>query len=557
MGAKLKNPGDYILPPPHGWGLYYDPLYGYIPIHPLIRRALDLPSMQRLRHIKQLSTVELVFPGATHTRFEHSVGVFWLATRVFDRLLDVREGYPPKEEWPLLGHCHKLALQLAALFHNVGHGPGSHVFEIFCDRNPDFRQFRHEELTRKLITQGMGDYRDIPDFLNKLHTRLSKKMPHSDFLLPENVAAIATGRPPRCDPTYSFLSQIVSHEACDVDRMDYLCRDSMHTGVDVGRVDIWELIHNFTLRAKHEKGQTIWQACLDIRAGQALEALITARDLAYRKLYYNKTHRAAQEMMTLALSESLVKYSKDRLAMMTDWELLKAFEECSPFAQDVATRIQFRRIYETLPFEISLETDLDEIARRQLDQYVLVKTPKEYEAFLAFLRDVSKKLGLAEDSLLIYDLQPTPLTKKEAYTLPYLWDEAEGKVLSLLELFPHLRLSHAHREDEITGQMVDRHKQYVGYTHHILIALPFEYLNRCAELMQHELEVKVGSEPEKAQLEDAAGSLYSDKLEVIITSFIDWINLTDDTKKDSLSDRFRHAMVGYLVNLYFDRREYQ
>lgn len=86
MSNQSFNPQDYALTPAVGMGLYYDPVYGYIPLRPQIRRALDLPAMQRLRQISQLSTVELVFPGATHNRLEHSVGVYNIATTIYQTL---------------------------------------------------------------------------------------------------------------------------------------------------------------------------------------------------------------------------------------------------------------------------------------------------------------------------------------------------------------------------------------------------------------------------------------------------------------------------------------
>ena len=73
MPPSFFEPGDYRRPPLSGLGLYYDPVHGYIPLPPRIRQAMDLPTMQRLRHVSQLSTVELVFPGATHNRLEHSL----------------------------------------------------------------------------------------------------------------------------------------------------------------------------------------------------------------------------------------------------------------------------------------------------------------------------------------------------------------------------------------------------------------------------------------------------------------------------------------------------
>ena len=554
MAFQPKHPQDYILPPPHGWGLYYDPLYGYIPISPLIRRALDLPSMQRLRRIKQLSTVELVFSGATHSRFEHSVGVYWLTTRVFDRLFDKRAGDRKKEHWPSLGWGCKLALQLAALFHDIGHGPGSHVFEIFCDRHPDFREFKHEKSTEKLIREGIGDYRDIPEFLSKLHTRLRKEgVADADFVLPENVSCIATGPPPSCDNSYLFLSQIVSSDF-DVDRMDYLCRDAMHTGVNVGSVDIWEIIHNFTLQPMSENGTTIWQARLEKEASQAMEALFTARDLAYRKIYYNKTHRTAQEMLTLALSKALTKRTKEQLAMLTDDELLQLLHECGPLASDIAQRITFRRIYEPLPFEVSLDLDLDEGSRRQISRYTLPKSVRESEKVLEFFESVSKDLGLSEELSIIFDLEPTPLTRKEAFILPCLYDEEKDQDFSLIDILPHLQLLHG--EDTIGQRKYDHHEQYTQHTHQILIMLPFEFLSNCIDLIEEQLKGEVGDYPiEPTQIHSAAKKVYDEKLKLIINRFNEWIGLEDPTRKASLTRRFEEKMIDYLTILYSDRED--
>lgn len=553
MPFQAKHPRDYVLPPPRGWGIYYDPLYGYIPISPLIRRALDLPSMQRLRRIKQLSTVELVYSGATHTRFEHSVGVYWLASRVFDRLFDKREAVLKKEPWPALGWGCKLALQLGALLHDVGHGPGSHVFEIFCDRYPDFRELRHEKLTEKLIREGIGDYQDIPEFLSKLHTRLRKEgVADADFVLPENVSCIATGQAPPYDESHLFLSQIVSSDF-DVDRMDYLCRDAMHTGVNVGSVDIWEIIHNFTLQPVSEKGATVWQARVDKGAAQAMEALFTARDLAYRKIYYNKTHRAAQEMLTLALSKALAKGTKEQLALLTDDELLQLLKECGPLASDIVQRITFRKIYEPLPFEISLELDLDERARRQISRYTLPKSRRESGKIFEFCEHLSKELNLTEESSIIFDLQPTPLTRKEAFRLPCLYDEEKDHVFSLIDVLPHLQLSHG--EDIISGQKYDHHERYARYTHHILVMLPFEFLSKCVDLVEEQLKVEVGDYPiEPPQIRVASKRVYEEKLKLIIERFNEWIGLEDPTRKASLVSRFDESIVDYLAALYSDRK---
>jgi len=182
MPSELFQPQDYKRPPASGPGLYYDPVHGYIPLPPKIRRAIDLPSMERLRHVSQLSTVELVFPGATHNRLEHSIGVFHLTSMIIDTLTEKEREKAVRGQTHLaLSPAARLAVQLAALFHDVGHGPYSHVFELFCRRNPDYSHLDHHKATERLIAEGIGRYTDIPVFLRKVH----EEVQHAPHIFPD------------------------------------------------------------------------------------------------------------------------------------------------------------------------------------------------------------------------------------------------------------------------------------------------------------------------------------------------------------------------------------
>jgi hypothetical protein len=545
MATTGRSPQDYPLPPATGWGLYYDPLYGYVPLPPVMRRALDLPSMQRLRHLRQLSTVELVFSGATHTRFEHSVGVYHLATAVFETLW--RRFVQESRSVPALAPEHKMALQFAALFHDLGHGPYSHVFEIFCERNPDFATVKHEQLTKKLIIDGMGPYHDVPRFLRAVHAQLiqqNRPPEYADFVLPENVAAIASGEPPPRDPKYLFLSQVISSEY-DVDRMDYLRRDALHTGVGTGGVDIWEIVHSYVVPEEPSE-HGIWEAKISCRAAEAIEALLAARDLAYRRVYYHRTHRGAQEMMIRALYDlvSEKRLSKEELALYTDTQLLDAFASDigTPLTRDVATRVRYRRAYEPLPFEVQVHRDLDEEARAGLSSVVKPKTTKEYRDVVAAVDQLSSDVGFPSEQRIIFDIQPIPISRKQAYTRPYFYEETHGTTHSLLELLPHLGLTHGSLV--FAGETVDLYERYWQEVCKLLVFVPFDvfadYVARVgAQALVHTEE----------ELEKLADECYETKMKPVFEHLVRFLGLRDQQKRMNLEDRFSDSIRQYLLFL--------
>lgn len=492
MSTQSFNPQDYALPPALGMGLYYDPVYGYIPLRPQVRRALDLPTMQRLRQISQLSTVELVFPGATHNRLEHSVGVYHIATMIYQTLQQRQDDAKVRGEefGPPLLPSHFLALQLAALFHDVGHGPYSHVFELFCLRNPTFTHLQHEKLTERIIREGMGMYRDIPAFLLALQEQQQERgLPGAEFLSPQNIARIATGQSP-LDDRYTFLSQIISDDCVDADRMDYLLRDALHCNVISGGVDIWQIIHVFTIVPERlPSGKVVWKLKIGKDAAKAVEALLSSRDLAYRTVYYHRTHRVAQEMMVAALyelAEKTQKFSQEDLALLTDSELLQAFGDGSAFTTDVMRRILFRRLYEPLPFHVNVGRDLDEATQAKVLALSRPKSKEEYEARRTAEEALAKKLGLGTHQRVLFDMEPIPVTSLDAYHEEVLYDEVSKRSLSLIEASPHLELTHG--KVTLAGQTVDLHDRYRKECSDIQIAIPFELIAQCVSDMQRELQ---------------------------------------------------------------------
>ena len=138
-----------------------DPIYGFIYFNDFERKFIDHPFFQRLRRIKQLAMTDYVYPGACHTRFEHSLGVMHLASEMFDKIvsndknismLDENNGIT-KESL----ERHKQIIRLAALLHDIGHGPFSHVSDSIFPKNPDGKGLTHEEYSAAIIQGPMGN----------------------------------------------------------------------------------------------------------------------------------------------------------------------------------------------------------------------------------------------------------------------------------------------------------------------------------------------------------------------------------------------------------------
>ncbi|MEL7239532.1 MAG: HD domain-containing protein, partial [Planctomycetota bacterium] len=220
----------------------------------LVFDLLACREVQRLRRIRQLGLASLAYPGADHSRYSHSLGVFATARQILDRL-----GRQIRIE--LADRCACLA---AAVLHDLGHGPFSHVFERVSG-------IHHEGLTRRLILD--------PEC--EVHRVLIRH----DTQLPERVADLLAckGSPLLCDVLSSQL---------DADRLDYLLRDNLMTGSRYGRYDLAWLLQAMTVTTNGRLGVT-WKGV------SAAEAYVQARAHMYRHVYFHKVVRAAEGMVKL------------------------------------------------------------------------------------------------------------------------------------------------------------------------------------------------------------------------------------------------------------------
>jgi uncharacterized protein len=225
-----------------------DPVYGFITIdHPLILEVMRHPFYQRLRRIQQMGFANLVYPGAVHTRLHHSLGAYHLMCNALASLN--KKGIPISEE-------EELGAKIAILLHDVGHGPFSHALENYLIQNLD-----HESVSLQIM-QALN---------RELHGELSTAI------------AIFTNMYPK-----KFLHQLVSGQL-DVDRMDYLNRDSFFTGVSEGVIGYDRIIHMLTV---HE-GELMVQE----KGIYSIEKFLVARRLMYWQVYLHKTVVSAESML--------------------------------------------------------------------------------------------------------------------------------------------------------------------------------------------------------------------------------------------------------------------
>lgn len=233
-----------------------DPIHGTIALTPREIRAVDSPFFQRLRNVKQLGFADLAFPGATHSRYSHSLGAMHVATRLFDVLFpassdgDVpRTRHPHPPPLPPAERARlRQAVRLAVLFHDVGHAPLSHTTELIM---PSVQELKIPRADTHLIRQATHEDYTLKILLDSELSRTLEKHFGDDGITPADVAHLvhpdehATTRPWHVDGVdYGpVLHQLVSSEL-DADRMDYLQRDSFYSGVNYGKFDADWLVQN-------------------------------------------------------------------------------------------------------------------------------------------------------------------------------------------------------------------------------------------------------------------------------------------------------------------------
>lgn len=305
-----------------------DPVHGAISVDGVFLDILDRPEMQRLRRVRQLGLGNLVFPGANHTRFEHCLGTYHLAGRMADAIgLDGDDS---------------AAVRMAGLLHDVCHPPFSHAMEALMERDSGMG---HMDMARALV---FGDVPYVREEDSDVYGGIGTmaEVLEAAGISPEEVCGLisspeSTGAEVldrfwdrhEYFPSRDYAHQII-HGPVDADQMDYLMRDSLHTGVCHGRIDCDHLVKTMSV---------VNDRIVLSRGGiTAAEGLMVSRSLMYTSVYYHETTRIAQRMIVKAAEESGM--DMGTIHLMGDAELESMLESAGGRVSLEVRRVRARRL---------------------------------------------------------------------------------------------------------------------------------------------------------------------------------------------------------------------
>ena len=355
-----------------------DPVHGLVSFEAaeelIVPALLESAELQRLRRIRQLGLTSLSYPGADHTRFSHALGAAHVMSQFLARLRSIDGALP---FWQRVSTDRAREALAAALLHDLGHGPLSHLFEDSLPEIP-----RHETWTQRIIL----------DPKSEVHQILLK----SDSTLPERVADLVVGK-----HEITFLARTVSG-TFDVDRCDYLLRDAHFTGVSYGKFDLPWLLRSLRLGSSGGTDGAAPALAIDGARGlPAIESFILARLFMFQQVYFHKASRASEWMLARILDRvKLLVQDGTRLAALPRalgalirdgdaelgeylalddgvlWVAIEAWRhEHDSVLSDLTARLYARKLFKT--YEL----------------YGELATPPARETLLRHARDIARQRG--------------------------------------------------------------------------------------------------------------------------------------------------------------------
>ncbi|MEP7346892.1 MAG: HD domain-containing protein [Gemmatimonadaceae bacterium] len=332
-----------------------DPLHNNIRLDALAIRLIDTRAFQRLRYVRQLGLAYLVYPGATHTRFEHALGTYHLAGRTLTALDE-------RGELRDIPRTDVAIVRAAALLHDVGHYPFSHALE-------EIGAPHHEEVARPLITEG--------EIAAALREAIMPDAPERVF---ELIRGVST----------SPLQGLVSG-SLDLDKIEYLKRDAIMCGVPYGEIDVDRLINSLTL-VPSPSDATLRTIGVAEKGLSALESLLFAKYQMYRNVYWHHAVRSATAMYKRLVDDALAAdalHARD-LPAHTDESLLFMLAERHPSA--LLSALRDRRLYKR-----AFECPSAELADPEAAEWIA----SDRALCVAAENAIARELGLGEGEVLL------------------------------------------------------------------------------------------------------------------------------------------------------------
>ena len=365
-----------------------DPIHDFIRVYNSELKIIDSPIFQRLRRIKQLSGAHLIYPGAQHTRFEHSLGVMHIASMAGNSL---------KEKGILKSHDIR-DIRLAALLHDIGHGPFSHLFEEVLEKR---QKISHEDIGKKIILKT-----EIGDSISK--SGFDKRF----------ICKLAFG-----DSKFQFMNELISG-ALSADIMDYLLRDGYFTGAEHAKIDHNRLTYSLDVFKD--------QLALDKSALVNFETMMISRYQMFKAVYFHKTVRAGEvmllEAMDLARNElGLTSMNVDEFVKLTDDSILADLLSLPENKSDLKIAKKIAEDYEQRKlFKCVFETDFNnntKIGKKRLNQ---------------IKHDIIRKSRVAENEVFV-DSSTTPSmplspSKKESNSIILVTDDGKKTIATKIPI---------------------------------------------------------------------------------------------------------------------------
>ena len=318
-----------------------DPIHDFIRVYNSELKIIDNPIFQRLRRIRQLSGAHLTYPGAQHTRFEHSLGVMHIAGRAGQTL----------QEKGVLKADDIDSIRLAALLHDIGHGPFSHLFEEVLQQK---KKISHENIGKQLILKT-----EIGDILSK--SGKDKKF----------ITKLAFG-----GSKFPFMNELLSG-SLSVDMMDYLPRDGYFTGAEHAKIDYKRITQSLDVFQK--------KLALEKSALYSFESMMHSRYQMFKAVYFHKTVRSAEVMLleSIKLADSEIGFTSmkldDYVKLTDDYVLSKLLalegnsdlKRARKIAQDYQNRQLFKCVFERI---VTGNLKLSKIKTNQIKQDISRKS---------------------------------------------------------------------------------------------------------------------------------------------------------------------------------------